>query len=41
MNYMDDRLGFVDEFDCAWVMDDFGELVAVDFCLPCWFFNDM
>lgn len=39
MTYMDDRLGFVDANDSAWVMDDFGQLVRVPFTLPQWFFQ--
>lgn len=40
MKYMDDRLGFVSEDDQAFVMDDFGDLHQVPFCLPAFFFNE-
>lgn len=40
MEYMDDRLGFVDVFDHAWIMNDFGTLIKVPFCIPYWYWQD-
>lgn len=41
MIYMDDRLGFVDDQDAAWTMDDFGSLVPVPFTLPAWYWQEV
>ena len=42
MDYMDDRIGFYERIsDTAWVMDDYGNLVRVSFCLPVWFFQEV
>jgi len=39
--YMDDRFGFVEvESDTAWIMDDFGELVEVNWNMPTWYWQE-
>jgi hypothetical protein len=40
VRYMDGRLGFVDEEDMAWIMDDYGNLMRVPFSLPSWFWQE-
>jgi hypothetical protein len=41
-SYMNDRLGFVDSYtDWAYVMDDYGNLVHVPFCLGMFYWQEV
>lgn len=40
MRYMDDRLGFISEWDEAYTMDDFGTLVPVPFSMFSGYFQE-
>jgi len=38
MTYLDDRLGLMDNYDQAYVMDNYGNAVRVAWSLPDWWF---
>lgn len=40
--YLDDRLGFTDILnDIAYVMDDYGTLIEVPYCIGSWYWQEI